>query len=88
MLTPTVSPKNILPSILYTYKAITSSKPFFFLLLYGAFSGGFKSHYYIRLSVEIKSDLKCVLNFFNGVAYFPDAVWEDSTVLQLFHSAG
>lgn len=60
--------------------------------MYDAFRGVFKPHHHIRLSVGIKSDLKMWLVFldhFNGVAYFPDTVWEDSSILQLFtDSAG
>lgn len=72
-------------------KAIRSSRAFI-RRMYDAFSGVFKPYHHIRLSVGIKSDLKMwlvFLNHFNGVAYFPDTVWEDSSTLQLFtDSAG
>lgn len=72
-------------------KAIRSSRAFI-RRMYDAFRGVFKPHHHIRLSVGIKSDLKMWLVFldhFNGVAYFPDTVWEDSSILQLFtDSAG
>lgn len=54
--------------------------------MYDALSGGSKPHHHIRFSCGIKSDLKRIgfLNHFNRVAYFPDTVWKDSSILQLF----
>lgn len=54
----------------FSSKAIRSSRAFI-RRMYDAFSGGFKPHHHIRLSVEIKSDLKMwlvFLNYFNEVA--------------------
>lgn len=55
-------------------KAIRSIRAFI-RRMYDAFSGFFKPHHHIRLSVGNNSDLKMwlvFLNHFDGVSYFPD----------------
>lgn len=52
--------------------------------MYDVFRGVFKLYYYIRLLVGIKSDFKMwfvFLDYFNGVVYFFDIVWEDFSIL-------
>lgn len=57
---------------------------------YRAMSSAFKPHHFIRISMQMREDIRMLLLFldlFNGTCYFPESDWELSSSFNLFTDA-
>ena len=73
-------------SLVFVVKALSAGKAFC-RHVYVSIAGLNKPHHQVRISKEIKYDLKmwlALLGIFNGTTPFPSAHWEKNETLQFF----